>query len=45
MEWAEFVSWLNHGLKQAGCEWNNELDGKLKDHEYQRLTSDPCVYI
>ena len=34
-----------YGLKQAGCEWNNELDGKLKDHEYQCLTSDPCVYI
>ena len=30
MEQAEFVSWL----KQAGREWNNELDGKLKDHEY-----------
>ena len=34
-----------YGLKQAGCEWNNELDGKLKDHEYQCLTLDPCVYI
>ena len=34
-----------YGLKQAGREWNNELDGKLKDHEYQCLTSDPCVYI
>ena len=34
-----------YGLKQAGCKWNNELDGKLKDHEYQHLTSDPCAYI
>ena len=34
-----------YGLKQAGHKWNNELDGKLKDHEYQHLTSDPCVYI
>jgi len=34
-----------YGLKQAGCEWNNELDGKLKNHEYQHLTSDPCAYI
>ena len=34
-----------YGLKQAGREWNNELYGKLKDHEYQCLTSDPCIYI
>ena len=34
-----------YGLKQAGCEWNNETDGKLKDHEYQHLTLNPCVYI
>jgi hypothetical protein len=34
-----------YGLKQAGCEWNNELDGKLKVHEYERLLSDPCAYI
>ena len=32
-------------MVQAGREWNNELDGKLKDHEYQHLTLDPCVYI
>src|SRR6202789_4023968 len=34
-----------YGLKQAGREWNNELDGKLKVHEYKCLLSDPCVYI
>jgi Reverse transcriptase (RNA-dependent DNA polymerase) len=34
-----------YGLKQAGCEWNNELDDKLKVHDYQRLFSDPCAYI
>jgi Reverse transcriptase (RNA-dependent DNA polymerase) len=34
-----------YGLKQAGREWNNELDDKLKVHEYQRLFSDPCAYI
>ena len=34
-----------YGLKQAGHKWNNELDEKFKDHEYQCLTSDPCDYI
>ena len=34
-----------YGLKQAGREWNNELDGKLKVHEYERLFADPCAYI
>ena len=34
-----------YGSKQSGHEWNNELDGKLKDHEYEHLTSDPCVSI
>ena len=32
-------------LKQAGCEWNNELDGKLKVHKYKCLLSDLCAYI
>ena len=32
-------------LKQAGHKWNNELDGKLKNHDYQHLTTDPCAYI
>ena len=34
-----------YGLKQAGCKWNNKLDGKLKVHEYGQLLSDPCAYI
>jgi hypothetical protein len=34
-----------YGLKQAGREWNRELDCKLKKRGYVRLHSDPCVYI
>jgi Reverse transcriptase (RNA-dependent DNA polymerase) len=34
-----------YGLKQAGQEWNNKLDDKLKVHGYDRLFSDPCTYI
>ena len=34
-----------YGLKQAGREWNNELDRKLKIHGYKRLFADPCAYI
>jgi Reverse transcriptase (RNA-dependent DNA polymerase) len=34
-----------YGLKQAGHEWNNELDDKLKVHDYQHLFSDLCAYI
>ena len=34
-----------YGLKQAGREWNNELDVKLKVHDYECLFSDPCAYI
>ena len=45
MSWVYKLVKPLYGLKQAGHEWNNELDGKLKDHEYQHLTSDPCVYI
>ena len=33
-----------YGLKQSGREWNIELDGKLKKHDFIRLKSDPCVY-
>ena len=33
-----------YGLKQAGREWNNELDDKLKKHGYMRLQADPCAY-
>jgi len=34
-----------YGLKQAGREWNRELDNKLRRRGYARLRSDPCVYI
>ena len=34
-----------YGLKQSGQEWNKELDEKLKKFGFQRLHSDPCVYI
>jgi Reverse transcriptase (RNA-dependent DNA polymerase) len=34
-----------YGLKQAGREWNLELDCKLRKRKYMRLRSDPCVYI
>jgi hypothetical protein len=32
-------------LKQSGREWNKELDEKLKRFGFQRLRSDPCVYV
>jgi hypothetical protein len=34
-----------YGLKQSGCEWNKELDMKLRKHSFDRLKSDPCAYI
>jgi hypothetical protein len=34
-----------YGLKQAGREWNKQLDAKLRKHRYKRLLSDPCAYI
>ena len=34
-----------YGLKQAGREWNQEFDSKLRRRGYVRLRSDPCVYI
>ena len=34
-----------YGLKQAGREWNKELDSKLRKKGYSRLRSDPCVYV
>ena len=34
-----------YGLKQAGREWNRQLDEKLREHGYTRLRSDPCVYV
>ena len=34
-----------YGLKQARCEWNIELDMKLRKQGYARLRSDLCAYI
>ena len=34
-----------YGLKQAGREWNIELDTKLRRRGYARLILDSCVYI
>jgi hypothetical protein len=34
-----------YGLKQSGCEWNKELDKKLRKRGFERLRSDPCAYI
>jgi len=34
-----------YGLKQSSREWNRKLDKKLKKFGFQRLCSDPCVYI
>jgi len=34
-----------YGLKQAGQEWNLELDAKLTKKGYLRLEANPCVYI
>ena len=32
-------------LKQAGREWNKELDAKIHKKGYMHLRSDPYVYI
>jgi len=34
-----------YSLKQAGHEWNHQLDEKLKTHTYKHLLMDPCTYI
>lgn len=34
-----------YSLKQSGCEWNIELDTKLKKHDFDHLKSDPCTYV
>src|ERR1700723_267938 len=34
-----------YGLKQSGREWNKQLDEKLRNHRYKRLTSDSCTYV
>ena len=34
-----------YGLKQARNEWNNELDGAMKDLTYRNTQSDYCCYF
>jgi hypothetical protein len=34
-----------YSLKQAGREWNKELDAKLCQHKFTHLRSDPCAYV
>jgi hypothetical protein len=34
-----------YGLKQAGREWNKQLDQKLKSCGYKPLRSDACAYV
>jgi hypothetical protein len=34
-----------YGLKQAGRQWNDELNNSLLDMNFRRLVSDPCIYI
>jgi hypothetical protein len=34
-----------YGLKQAGREWNLEMDRKMRGKGYVRIRSDACVYI
>ena len=32
-------------LKQAAREWNNSINEVLKDFGFERLISEPCVFI
>ena len=34
-----------YGLKQAGHEWNIEFDLQIKQLNFSRPHSDPCIYI
>ena len=34
-----------YGLKQSGREWNKVFDKEMKKFGFNRLSSDPCVYI
>ena len=34
-----------YGLKQSGRELNKQLNEKLRNHGYKRLTSNPCAYV
>jgi len=43
--WVCLLIKMLYGLKQAGREWNNELDAKLRNKGYTHLKSNPCMYI
>jgi uncharacterized protein YuzE len=34
-----------YGLKQAGYEWNRQLDITLRKYGYKWLKTDPCIYV
>ena len=34
-----------YGLKQSGREWNRELDKQLRNIGFNKLKSDPCMYV
>ena len=34
-----------YGLKQAPREWNNHINGFLKERGFQRMEADSCIYI
>jgi len=34
-----------YGLKQSGKEWNLKLNKTLVNLKFERLKSDPCIYI
>ena len=34
-----------YGLKQAGREWNKEIDSRLRGQGFERLKANPCAYI
>jgi len=43
-----WICWLQktlYGLKQSRCEWNKELDRRLKEKGFTNLLADPCAYI
>lgn len=34
-----------YGMKQAGRVWNKEMNSKMVSWNFERLPSDPCVYV